>query len=160
MICETKTRPLKEGVYLMARFVYFSFHYDRDSWRVAQVRNSQALRGYEKTPFYDKAEWEKIKKKGDDAIRNWIESQMKGASVTVVLLGKETSSRRWVKYEIKRSSELGKGLIGVDISKIKDQQGRTDERGPSPLPTGTPVYRWNKDDGYKNLGKWIDDAAP
>lgn len=142
----------------MARQVFFSFHYDRDAWRVAQVRNSQAISGYAKSPFYDKAEWEKIKAQGDKAIQNWIESQMKGSSVTVVLLGKETGSRRWVKYEIRRSQELGKGLIGIDISKIKNQAGQTDDRGPSPLPPGTPIYGWNRDDGYNNLGRWIDEA--
>lgn len=140
----------------MARQVYFSFHYDRDAWRVAQVRNSQVISGYGKTPFYDKAEWEKIKKQGDSAIKNWIETQMKGSSVTAVLIGKETAYRPWVKYEIQRSIELGKGLIGIDISKIKNQRGEQDERGPNPLPAGAPLYLWNKEEGYKNLGRWID----
>ena len=144
----------------MARHVFFSFHYDRDHWRVSIVRNSQVISKYDKSPFYDKADWEKIKRKGDDAIRNWINAQMKGSSVTVVLLGKQTGARRWVKYEVKRSQELGKGLIGIDISKIKNQRGETDERGPSPLPSGTPIYLWNKEDGHKNLGRWIDAAAP
>jgi hypothetical protein len=144
----------------MARQVFFSFHYDRDHWRVSIVRNSQVVSGYSQNPFYDKAEWEKIKRKGDNAIRSWIDTQMQGSSVTVVLLGKETGSRRWVKYEIKRSQELGKGLIGVDISHIRNQHGETDERGPNPLPTSTPVYLWNKESGGKNLGRWIEAAAP
>jgi hypothetical protein len=142
----------------MARRVFFSFHYDRDSWRVSVVRNSQVISSYDKSPFYDKAKWEQIKRKGDAAIQRWIDDQMKGSSVTVVLVGHETAGRRWVKYEIKRSQELGKGLIGIDISKIANQKGETDTRGPNPLPAGAPLYLWNKEDGHKNIGKWIDDA--
>lgn len=143
----------------MARKVFFSFHYARDSWRVGQVRNSNVVSGYDKNPFYDKAEWESIKRQGDQAVKNWIERQLNGTSVTVVLIGKETASRRWVKYEIKRSIELGKGLIGIDISKIKDRHGNTDETGVNPLPNGYKRYLWNSDNGRDNLGAWIEAAA-
>jgi hypothetical protein len=143
----------------MARRVFFSFHYDRDAWRVGQVRNCNAVAGYEKNPFYDKADWEAIKRQGDDAVKNWIERQLSGTSVTVVLVGKETSIRRWVKHEIKRSIELGKGLIGIDISKIKDQDGNVDDTGANPLPAGYRVYLWNKENGRENLGRWIESAA-
>ncbi len=143
----------------MARKVFFSFHYARDSWRVGQVRNCNVVSGYDKNPFYDKAEWEGIKKQGDQAIINWIKKQLDGTSVTVVLIGNATSSRRWVKHEIKRSIELKKGLIGIDISKIKDRDGNTDDAGVNPLPSGYPVYLWNKNNGRENLGKWIEDAA-
>jgi len=143
----------------MARRVFFSFHYDRDSWRVGQVRNCNVVAGYEKNPFYDKTSWEAIKRQGDEAVRNWIERQLSGTSVMVVLIGKETSTRRWVKYEIKRSTELGKGLIGIDISKIKNRDGNVDDTGANPLPTGYRVYLWNNENGRENLGKWIESAA-
>jgi len=143
----------------MARKVFFSFHYAGDAWRVGQVRNCNVVSGYEKNPFYDKADWEKIKRQGDQAIKNWIEKQLSGTSVTVVLIGKETSKRPWVKYEIKRSIELGKGLIRIDISKIKDQDEKTDDTGGNPLPAEYKKYLWNKDNGRENLGKWIEQAA-
>lgn len=143
----------------MGRKVFFSFHYARDAWRVGQVRNCNVISQLEKTPFYDKAEWESIKRQGDQAVRNWIDAQLKGTSVTVVLVGKETASRRWVKYEIAKSLELGKGLIGIDISKIKDRYGETDETGKNPLPAGYPLYLWNKNNGAENLAKWINKAA-
>jgi hypothetical protein len=123
----------------VARKVFFSFHYARDAWRVAQVRNSNVITNLEKSPFYDKAEWESIKRNGDQAVKNWIDKQLAGTSVTVVLIGKETASRRWVKYEIQKSIELGKGLLGVHISGIKDQNGDTDTLGANPLPSGYPV---------------------
>ena len=143
----------------MARKVFFSFHYDRDAWRVGKVRNSNVIGNFDKSPFYDKAKWETIKRQGDEAIKRWINEQLSGTSVTVVLIGKETASRRWVKYEIQRSIELGKGLLGIDISKIKDHNGQTDATGVNPLPIGYPKYKWNHDNGGENLGRWIELAA-
>jgi hypothetical protein len=143
----------------LVRKVFFSFHYERDAFRVAQVRNSNVISGIQKNPFYDKAGWESIKRKGDQAVRNWIEDQLNGTSVTVVLIGKYTSTRPWVKYEIKRSIELGKGLIGIHIAGIKNNKGETDNLGANPLPSQYRVYLWNKDDGQHNMGKWIEKAA-
>jgi hypothetical protein len=143
----------------MARKVFFSFHYGRDAWRVGQVRNSAVIGRFEKTPFYDKAQWESINRQGDQAVKRWIDSQLAGTSVTVVLIGAETASRRWVKYEIAKSVELGKGLIGIDISKIRNHDGLTDDTGANPLPRGYKYYRWNNDNGRQNLGSWIDQAA-
>lgn len=144
----------------MARKIFFSFHYDRDAWRVSQVRNSNVIGNFEKTPFYDKAKWEEIKREGDQAIKSWINYQLKGTSVTVVLIGKETASRKWVKYEIDRSIEEGKGLIGVHITGIKDQNGNTeDSLGTNPLPAGYPTYKWNTDKGAENIAKWVEKAA-
>lgn len=143
----------------MARKVFFSFDFGRDNWRVAKVRNSAVISSLDKTPFYDKAEWEKIKTKGDKAIQAWIDDQLKGTSVTVVLIGSKTSTRRWVKYEIAESIRLGKGLIGINIHKILDRDGNTDEKGLNPLPAAYPVYNWNQGKGAENLGTWIEAAA-
>ena len=141
------------------RKVFFSFHFARDSWRVSQVRNSNLIGAGFENPYYDRAGWEEVKQKGDAMIKNWIDSQIKGTSVTVVLIGKETSTRKWVKYEIARTLELGHGLIGIDISKIKNQSGATDETGVNPLPLGYTRYAWNNDNGRMNLGTWIENAA-
>lgn len=143
----------------MARKVFFSFHYDNDVWRVGVVRNSHVVAKFDKPPFYDKAEWESIKRQGDQAVKNWIDAQLKGTSVTVVLLGANTGSRRWVKYEVEESIRQGKGIIAVDISKIKDRNGNTSNRGSNPVPSSYPLYLWNNNEGAKNLGNWIDQAA-
>ncbi|QEH79305.1 TIR domain-containing protein [Sphingomonas sp. C8-2] len=155
----------------MARKVFFSFHYRRDVRRVVQVRNSWLLRpGDEAQPFYDKAEFEKIKRR-DGGIERWIEQQLAGTSVTVVLYGAETYNRPWVRHEIKRSHQLGKGLLAIDIHSIKDPQLGTDVAGHNPLaywtdkPGGrslSQIYRsydWVRDDGYANMAAWIEAAA-
>ena len=78
--------------------------------------------------------------------------------MTVVLVGEKTCSSRWVKYEIDQSIKRGNGLLGVDISKIKDLQGNISERCGE-IPRGYSFYFWNNNDGYKNLGGWIEKAA-
>ncbi|MBW2063206.1 MAG: TIR domain-containing protein [Deltaproteobacteria bacterium] len=102
----------------MARRVYFSFKYKQDVSRAMVVRNSWVTQGKEVAGFIDAADFEELKKKGDDAIRNWINAQLEGTSVTVVLVGEKTCSSRWVKYEITKSIERGNGLLGIDINKI------------------------------------------
>ena len=141
----------------MARNVFFSFKY-KDVCQAMVVRNSWVTQGRVAAGFVDKADFEKIKKQGDQAIRNWIDKQLQGTSVTVVLVGEKTCSSRWVRYEIEKSKERGNGLLGVDISKIKDFYGNTSERCGK-IPKGYSFYLWNKDDGYNRLGKWIEDAA-
>lgn len=141
----------------MARRVFFSFKYE-DVSRAMVVRNSWVTQGCESAGFVDKADFEKIKKEGDKAIKNWIDKQIEGTSVTVVLVGEKTCGSRWVKYEIEKSKERGNGLLGVDISKINDLQGNTSERCGQ-LPEGYSFYLWNNEDGYRNLGEWIEKAA-
>jgi hypothetical protein len=144
----------------MARKVFFGFHYQRDAWRVSQVRNSGVVRAYEKNPFFhDRAAWEKIKRATPGGTQTWIDSQLRETSVTVVLIGTETASRPWVKYEVQKSIATGKALIGVHIAGIKNQRGETDNLGKNPLPAGYPVYKWNHNNGAENLGRWIEDAA-
>jgi len=141
----------------MARQVFFSFKYE-DVSRAMVVRNSWVTQGRQAAGFVDAADFEKIKRQGDAAIKRWIDNQLHGTSVTVVLVGEKTCSSRWVKYEIEKSKEIGNGLIGVDISKVKDLKGYTSDRCGQ-IPKGYPFYLWYKEDGYNNLGDWIEDAA-
>ena len=139
------------------RRAFFSFKYD-DVSRANVVRNSWVTQDRESAGFIDSADFEKLGREGDDAIRNWIDSQLKNTSVTVVLVGEKTCSSRWVKYEIEKSIEDGKGLLGIDISKIKDLNGNISDRCGK-IPKGYNFYLWNTDAGYDNMGDWIEKAA-
>lgn len=141
----------------MARKVFFSFKY-KDVTRAMVVRQSAVTKGEEAAGFIDKADFEKIKKQGDQAIKNWIDAQLKGTTVTAVLVGAETCASRWVKYEIEQSIKRGNGLLGIDISKIKDFTGKTSERCGK-IPVGYDFYLWNNDDGYNKLGDWVEKTA-
>ena len=108
---------------------------------------------------------------GADAVKRWIATQLDGTSVTVVLIGSDTADRTWVQYEISESHNKGKGLLGIYIHKCKDLDGRTCSQGPNPfervhykgsdrsLAPEYPVYDWVNDDGYSNMGRWIEEAA-
>lgn len=141
----------------MARKVFFSFHYERDLWRVNIVRNSGMVEGLSAAGFNDQSLWEETKRRGDDAIRTLIDSGLNGTSVTVVLIGAKTASRKFVSYEIEKSVASGSGLLGIRIHNIKDRDGRTDQAGPVPdalTKTGAPVYVWE----YGRLGEWVEKA--
>ena len=105
----------------------------------------------------DKAEFEAIEQQGDAAIRRWIDQQLIGTSVTVVLVGVYTCSSRWVHYEIEASRVKGNGLLGIDISMLQDQYGRA-TLCCGRLPLGYSFYNWINDDGYSNLGQWVRNA--
>jgi hypothetical protein len=158
----------------MARRVFFSFHYERDGQRASVVRNSWVTKpNSEEAGFIDSAKWEEVKGKGDEAIKRWIERQLDGTSVTVVLIGAQTSTREWVKYEVKRSYERGNGMLAIYLHNIKDWNGNTDTPGSNTLgdlgtdTAGQTVYFWQKyttydwviDKGYENLGDWVEAAA-
>lgn len=155
------------------RRVFFSFHYERDSWRVSQVRNLQAIR-YDTSDFVDAAAWEGIKRRGDKAIFSWIDGQLHRTSVTIVLNGCETSERRFVNYEIAASHIRGNGLLGIHIYDLKDRRGdydiwpgrnpfdgfayddKTNEAEPiegiglfrTKLSSIVTTYSWKADDGF------------
>jgi len=141
----------------MARKVFFSFKYE-DVSRAMVVRHSWVAQGKEAAGFIDAADFEEVEGQGENAIRNWIDRQLDGTSVTVVLVGAKTCSSKWVKYEIEKSIEIGNGLLGIDISKIKDLQGNTSDRCGQ-IPKGYDFYLWNNEDGYHKMGDWIEKAA-
>ncbi|MCL5094350.1 MAG: TIR domain-containing protein [Patescibacteria group bacterium] len=141
----------------MARKVFFSFKYD-DVSRAMVVRNSWVCQGRESAGFIDKADFEEVERQGEQAIKNWIDNQLIGTSVTAVLVGEKTCSSKWVKYEIDKSIERGNGLLGIDVSKIKDLQGNTSERCGR-IPEGYKFYLWNNDNGHDNFGDWVEEAA-
>ena len=159
----------------MARRVFFSFHYERDCIRAAQVRNSNVIRNklIETSEFIDAAKWEEIKRGGDDAIKRWIIDQLDGTSVTVVLIGAETSKRKWIKYEIDESLIKRNGLLGIYIHKCPLFDGSIDRKGENPFDNlsintnGRKVflseiyktYDWIDNNGRENLGNWIEAAA-
>lgn len=141
----------------MARNVFFSFKYD-DVHRAMNVRNSNVIGGVLKSGFIDKADFEEVERKGDRAIQTWIDNQLTGTTVTVVLVGANTHKSRWVQYEIDQSVNRGNGLLTIDISKISDMHGNTTDCC-SLRVHGYKHYLWNKEGGRENLGVWVEAAA-
>ncbi len=152
----------------MARRTFFSFHYEQDIWRANVVRNSWVTQ--DAVGFWDASLWEEAKRKGDAAIKRMIDDGLYNTSVTIVLIGAETSEREYVQYEISQSFSKGNGMLGIKIHNIKDRDGNTDYSGSNPfsklqtqgginLSKLYNVYDWFGDDGYNNLSDWIEVAA-
>lgn len=124
----------------MTRNVFYSFHFDNDAWRASQVRNMGVLAGNEPVSAND---WEEVKRGGDPAIERWIAAQMKGRTCAVVLVGAETSSRPWVRYEIIKAWNDGLGVVGVRIHGLKNALSLTSMPGTNPFGginvKGTPM---------------------
>ena len=112
------------------RRVFYSFHYANDYWRTQQVRNIGFIEGNKPVSAND---WEAVKRGGDTAIENWIDSQLVGKSCTVVLVGSETASRKWVIHEIVRSWNAQKGVLGIRIHRLKDSEGNQSVAGQNPF---------------------------
>lgn len=156
----------------MARRVFYSFHYKNDNWRASQVRNIGSVEGNKPATDND---WEDVKKGGEKAIQKWIDDQMKGKSAVVILVGEKTAGRKWIKYEIKKAWESGKGLIGICIHNLKDSSGNQSSKGRNPFEDFTvdgkklssivslknPPYLSSKyvyDHISENLEDWIEEA--
>lgn len=109
--------------------VYFSFHYERDVYRVQLVRNMGAISGQTLLSAQD---WEEVRQQGYEAIAEWIDEQMKWKAALVVLIGKETANRPWVQYEIQRAWEARKPMLGIRIHGLS-ALGKIDTAGPDPF---------------------------
>jgi hypothetical protein len=142
----------------MARRVFFSFHYQNDVWRANQIRNAHVVDGTAAAGFQDASLWEEAKKKGDAAIKKMIDDALENTTVTAVLVGSKTESRKYVKYEIEKSVERGNGLLGIYIHNLKDQNGNTSSMGEVPAAltaTGASTHFWDRD----KFGELVEQAA-
>lgn len=158
----------------MPRRVFYSFHYLPDAWRASQVRNIGVVEGNKPASDND---WEAIKKRGDAAIQKWIDDQLDGRGCSVVLIGAGTAGRKWINYEIKKSWDDKKGLLGIYVHRLKDAGSEQSTKGKNPFDGFTinngktnlssvvkaydPPYVDSKD-AYdyisRNLSEWIEEA--
>lgn len=116
--------------------MYFSFHYERDNWRVQQILKMGALEGQ---PILRSQEWEAVKRRGDTAIQGWIDDEMKYKTAVVVLVGAQTAGRRWVRYEVEKAWRDRRPLVGIRINGLADANRKTDTAGPDPFAHLSPM---------------------
>ena len=143
----------------MARRVFFSFHYQRDIWRVNQIRSIPNVTGCSAAGFQDGSLWEEAKKKSDAAIKTLIDEGLKNTSVTVVFVGSQTASRDYINYEIDQSIARGNGIVAVQVHHLKNKDGQTDTAGAIPAKIGSGGYNAYKYVDHQRLGEWVEEAA-
>jgi hypothetical protein len=156
----------------MARRAFYSFHYIQDNWRASQVRNMGVIEGNKPASDND---WEEVKRDGNKAIQKWIDCQLDGKSVAIVLIGSNTAGRKWIDYEIEKAWNDKKGVLGIYIHNLKDSDCNQSSKGKNPFDgftvgksklssivkaydppssISTSVYEYIK----KNLANWIEEA--
>ena len=93
----------------------------------------------------------------------------------MVLIGSRTAGRKWIKYEIKKAWGDGKGVVGIHIHNLKNQDGDQSSKGANPFAglkvgqtdlsdivkrydppykTSTHVY----DHINANIADWVEEA--
>ena len=155
----------------MARKIFFSYNYEKDGKRIDEIRNMGVVKDIKPAT---KEEWNKICSEGDASIKKWIDDKMKDADCVVVFIGEETLSRKWIRYEIEKAWNEGKGLLGVYVHNIEDPVTGKCKKGDNPFEHFTmnrdgkklrsviKCYDPEPNDAYNciidNLDYWIDDA--
>lgn len=149
------------------RQVFFSFHYKKDCRRTAQIRNIGVIEG--NAPISDN-DWETLKNTGDASVKKWIKDQMKMRSCVVVLIGEETASRPWIRYEIEEAWNSGKGVVGIYIHNVKDPVTGKCNKGKNPFENFTlengeklsdivECFNPKADDAYNDIATHISDLV-
>ncbi len=114
----------------MAKKCFYSFHYKPDVTRVAKIRNIGAIE--DNRPAADN-DWESVTRGGDAAIERWINDQLSGRTCTIVMIGQATAGRKWIDYEIRKSWNDKKGVVGIHIHNVSCLQGTTTTKGTNPF---------------------------
>jgi hypothetical protein len=118
----------------MARRVFLSYQHDDQM----KAKGFNLLRWNKNVDleFVGRHLLDPVDSKNEDYIRSCIREQLSGTSVTIVLIGKNTSESGWVADEIKWSQEKGNGLLGVKL----------ENAGPIPdslTDSGAEIIDWD-----------------
>src|SRR5438552_2571528 len=88
--------PSHWSIKMPGRKTFFSFHYERDVWRTAIVRNANIVDAQAAGGWEDASIWESAKRTGKAAVHRLIDNALHGTSVTVILIGRDTHRRAYV----------------------------------------------------------------
>lgn len=129
---------IKEAESAQSRNVFISFAYE-DMDEVNLLRG-QAKNDNSELEFSDYSVKKAYNSEDSDYIKRKICEKIEKASVTMVYLSKESMKSPWVKWEIEKSKEMGKGVIAV-------YKGDT---APSGIPSyikdsANSIVQWNHD---------------
>lgn len=152
------------------RQVFYSFCFDDDVMRVQQIRNMGLVDGDEPV---SPNEWERLQR-ASGGVKKWIDDNMTYRSCIIVLVGRRTAERAWVKYEIEKAWNEGKGLFGIYIHNLKCPRtgicaaganpfgGFTLKEGGRKLSNVVPCYNPAPASAYAdikaNLAGWVEAA--
>lgn len=89
------------------------------------------------------------------------------------MIGEDTANRRWIKYEIQKAWNSGKGVLGIFVHNLKDLKNGESRKGRNPfdqfkfadnsrLSNVVKCYDPDFSDAYNNIAEniegWIEEA--
>lgn len=140
------------------RRVYFAFDYQRDVRRVKRFCKLPDIVSRSAGGFESASVWQEASREGDAAVLGLINDALMRTSVSVLCLGMRTAKGKYLDYEIKRSLELGNGLVAVTINRIPDRQGAIDPFAPVPPIIEASGYRVYEYSDRRALVEHIEEA--
>jgi hypothetical protein len=135
----------------------FISHHHKDDGEVSKLTNLMSGKGYDvrNSSVRMKPENQRRmdeKRVSDKVIERILRMKISWAGTVVVLIGKDTHSRKWVNWEIDKAHQQGKRIVGVFV------RGGTEANIPPSLEKyGSAIVNWNSDsiinaiDGVNNF---------
>lgn len=158
----------------MNKKVFFCYDYENDTDRAMVVKE---VWGEPSDDFISTNEFSRLSIGSKVKLYDWIDKQLDGTVLTVILLGNKTLDMPYVQYAVKRSLEHKNGLLGIfintivseSIPKALDAEKYWRKNSTTQIDTveGYPryfnevcseVHDFNSELGYTNLKNWIQSA--
>jgi hypothetical protein len=94
--------------------VFVSYYYDENN----QYKN--LLKAWDKNDrfdisFVDTSVDVSIRSKNESVIKRAISRKISESDIVLVIIGKKTHQRKWVRWEIEKAAQLGKKIVAVKI---------------------------------------------
>jgi hypothetical protein len=86
-----------------------------------------------------------VDSKNEDYISQKVQEQLTGTSVTIVLLGKDTSQSKWVQWEIEQSLEKKNGILAIKLANDVPTPAKDSPVGKVLDDAGAEIIGWEPD---------------
>ena len=123
----------------------FISHHHKDDAEVSNLTSLLSRKGYDirNSSIRAKPANQRRLEQGlvkDETIRRLLRMKISWAGTILVLVGKETATRKWVNWEIDEANKQGKRIVGVYV------RGGTDADIPASFEKyGSALVAWNSD---------------
>lgn len=142
--------------------VFFAFDRALDSARAEMLRERWDGPDRTSSGFCDDSTWASVQMRGVEGVVDWVQSEMVGSDVVVVLIGAETTFCGHVKTAIERGVEAGLGVVGIRVHQIPGADGMRGMPGPDPLfalHAEVTTHDWMPGFSDRFLTDWVYMAA-
>lgn len=121
----------------------FISHHGKDDDKVQSLKRRLIDNGYFIRNYsVDSTKHKDGRRPSDEVIQRYLRRQITWAGTFICLIGKETHSRKWVNYEIRKAYLQGKKIVGIYSHGYKDSVELPDAF----KKYGGPILGWNSID--------------